>query len=185
MKFVKFLLAALALIIAAVLLLNSSILMRKIVYPIKYEDYVTKFSQKYDMDENFIYAVIKTESNFDKDAVSNVGARGLMQIMPDAFDWIKYRMGDTREITYNDMFNPELNIEYGTYMLMLLYDEYDDYSTSIAAYHAGRTAVNNWLADKKYSQDGATLTVVPSKVTAHYVDKVNKAFKGYNKFYNE
>ncbi|WP_418416973.1 transglycosylase SLT domain-containing protein, partial [Alistipes ihumii] len=39
-----------------------------------------------------LFSVIKVESGFNKDAVSSVGARGLMQLMEDAYDWIKYRL---------------------------------------------------------------------------------------------
>ncbi|MBZ4669954.1 MAG: hypothetical protein JG769_258 [Oscillospiraceae bacterium] len=157
----------------------------KIFYPIKYKEYVELYSAKYGMDKYFIYSVIKTESNFNEKAESNVGARGLMQIMNDAFDWIKYRMSDSRDISYDDMFKAEYNIEYGTYMLKLLTDEYGDYETALAAYHAGRTTVNNWLSDEKYSSDGKTLKKIPSKTTAHYVEKVMKAYKSYTNIYNK
>ena len=48
------------------------------------------------------------ESGFNKDAVSSVGARGLMQLMEDAYDWIKYRLDDQRDNTYDDMFDLNL-----------------------------------------------------------------------------
>ncbi len=157
----------------------------KALYPIKYNEYVELYSAKYGMDKYFIYSVIKTESNFNENAESNVGARGLMQIMSDTFDWIKYRMSDGRNISYDDMYKAEYNIEYGTYMLKLLTDEYGDYETALAAYHAGRTTVNNWLSDKEYSSDGKTLKKIPSKSTAHYVEKVMKAYKSYTNIYNQ
>ena len=64
------------------------------VYPRKYADLVEKYSKEYGVDENLVFAVIKTESNFDPSAESEVGARGLMQLMEDAYDWVGYRMGD-------------------------------------------------------------------------------------------
>ena len=70
-------------------------------YPTDYEEYVIRYSTKYKCDPVLVFSVIKVESGFNKDAVSSVGARGLMQLMEDAYDWIKYRLGDqpkTRQI---------------------------------------------------------------------------------------
>ncbi len=92
---------------------------------------------------------------------------------------------DERDISYDDMYSAEYNIEYGTYMLKLLKEEYNDDETAIAAYHAGRSAVNSWLENREYSSNGKTLDVIPSKSTAHYVDKVIKAYKGYTNLYND
>lgn len=158
-------------------------LCRAYIYPQKYSNYVDKYSAKYGMDRNFIYAVIKTESNFDPNAESDVGARGLMQLMEDAYDWVGYRMKDGREIDYDHMFVPEYNIEYGTYLLMLLYDEYGDYETALAAYHSGRGNVNKWLEDSALSSDGKTLDDIPSSATKHYVNKVMNAYSAYNNLY--
>ncbi len=158
-------------------------LCRDYIYPHKYSEYVDRYSAKYHMDRNFVYAVIKTESNFDPSAESDVGARGLMQLMEDAYDWVGYRMEDGREISYDHMFVPEYNIEYGTYLLMLLYDEYGDYETTLAAYHSGRGNVNKWLENSEYSSDGRTLDNIPSAATKHYVEKVMNAYYAYNNLY--
>ncbi|MEG0894603.1 MAG: transglycosylase SLT domain-containing protein, partial [Oscillospiraceae bacterium] len=50
----------------------------KAQYKTDYSQIVEKYSDEYNIEKSFIYAVIKTESGFNKDAVSNVGARGLM-----------------------------------------------------------------------------------------------------------
>ncbi|MCL2055007.1 MAG: lytic transglycosylase domain-containing protein [Oscillospiraceae bacterium] len=166
------------------LLFNIGDLSRRYIYPIKHQEYVELYSERNNLDKYLVYAVIKTESAFDENAVSNVGARGLMQLMEEAFDWVKFRMKDTREITYEDMFTPKYNIEYGTYLLMLLYEEYQDERTALAAYHSGRSNVNNWLKDKSYSSDGKTLKEIPSKATGHYVHKVMSAYEAYTKLYS-
>lgn len=157
---------------------------KKYVYPKEYSCYVEEYSARFGMDKNFVYAVIKTESNFDASAESDAGARGLMQLMEDAYDWVGYRMEDSREITYDQMFDPEYNIEYGTYLLMLLYEEYGDKETVLAAYHSGRGNVNSWLAQKDLSADGKKLDDIPSSATKHYVNKVMNAYAAYNNLYN-
>lgn len=172
------------LIIAIGIIVALPKLYKSYLYPKRYSEYVSAVSEKYSFDENMIYAVIRTESRFNPDAVSDVGATGLMQLMPDAYEWVKYRMKDDRNITYDDMALPEYNIEYGTYLLKLLYDEYGDYETALAAYHAGRGSVNNWLKDPENSSDGKILDKkIPSSATAHYVHKVMCSYEVYSKIY--
>ncbi len=159
-------------------------LSRKYVYPIGYSDMVETASMETGIDKYLIYAVIRTESNFNAEAESEVGARGLMQLMEDAFDWVKFRMEDDRSVTYDDMYDPGYNIEYGSFLLKLLYEEYGDERTALAAYHSGRGSVNGWLEDKNYSSDGKTLDKIPSDTTEHYVKKVMTAYEGYTNLYN-
>ena len=157
---------------------------RDYIYPRKYSEQVSMCSKRYGVDERLIYAVIKTESGFDPNACSDVGARGLMQLMEDAYDWVGYRMEDEREISYDYMYVPEYNIEYGTYLLKLLCEEYGDERTALAAYHSGRGTVNGWLENSEYSSDGKVLDKIPSAVTAHYVDKVMRAYEAYKNLYD-
>lgn len=153
-------------------------------YPLEYKEYVEKYSKEYNVDKYLVYAVIKTESGFKADALSNVGARGLMQIMEDTFDWIKYRMGDT-ETAYFDMYNAETNIRYGCWLLGYLTEEFGNVEAVAAAYHAGRGKVNEWLSNKEYSKDGVHLDTIPSNDTAHYVSKITKAMEIYVKLYDK
>lgn len=151
-------------------------------YPLGYEELVRKYAAEYEIDPHFVWAVIKTESNFKPDATSNVGARGLMQIMEDTFHWIDTKLPDSGD-TYDDMYTPEENIRYGAYLLSYLYREFGSYDTVAAAYHAGRTAVGKWLRDGRYSADGRTLDEIPIGDTDHYVGKVMRCFEMYQKLY--
>ncbi len=153
-------------------------------YPIKYENYVERYARDNNIDKFLVYAVIKTESGFRSDAVSNVGARGLMQIMEDTFDWIKFKTGD-EDTVYYDMYDPQTNIRYGCYLLGFLCDEFEDVETAMAAYHAGRGKVNEWLSDKEISSDGVHLDTIPISDTAHYVSKITKAMDAYVRLYGE
>ena len=154
----------------------------KTEHPIKYSEYVERYARENEIDKYLVYAVIKTESGFDSSAVSNVGARGLMQIMEDTFDWIKYKLGD-EQTQYHEMFVPEQNIRYGCYLLGYLYEEFGNIDAAMAAYHAGRGNVNEWLSNPEYSADGVHLDMIPISDTAHYVDKINKAISIYNELY--
>ncbi|SDB15032.1 soluble lytic murein transglycosylase [Ruminococcaceae bacterium FB2012] len=145
-----------------------------------YEEYVLKYSKEYEMDPRFIFAIINTESHFNPDATSNVGARGLMQLMEEAYDWVKFRMGDERPHTFDEMYDPELNIQYGTFMLKFLYEKFDhSYELTAAAYHGGMNAVDTWINDGTVDPDNFRLEDVPSDVTANYIYKVMNAYNKY------
>lgn len=181
----------LAILLLLVLIILSVLGMRyginsiyKKSFPLNYSEYVEETANKYSLDKYFIYAVIKTESNFNKNAVSNVGARGLMQIMTDTFEWIKFRLSDEKS-NFDDMFNSKQNINYGVFLLSFLMDEFKTEETSLAAYHAGRTAVSNWLKDDSMSKDGVNLENIPINDTAHYVQKVMDNYKAYKKLYDK
>lgn len=145
-----------------------------------YEEYVLKYSKEYNMDPRFVFAIINTESHFNPKATSNVGARGLMQLMEEAYDWVKFRMDDNREHTFDDMYEPELNIQYGTFMLSYLYEKFDhSYELTAAAYHGGMNAVDTWISDGTVDPEHFDLKDVPSDVTANYIYKVMNAYTKY------
>lgn len=157
---------------------------KKSTHPLKFSEYVEKYSEEYGVDKFLIYSVIKTESGFDTKAVSNVGARGLMQIMEETFDWIKYRLGD-EETVYDDIFEAEANIRYGAYLIDYLVDYFGDVDAAAAAYHSGIGTVSEWLSDSSCSHDGKTLYNIPSSTAAHYVNKINKALAVYTELYGQ
>ncbi len=157
--------------------------MSKENYNIEYSEEVKKASEEFGVEESVIYAVIKTESNFDKDAVSRVGAIGLMQLMPETYLWIATRLGekcDEEMIT-----DPLTNIRYGTYYLKFLYERLEDEKAVFASYNAGYTRVKGWLADNRYSSDGKNLTNIPYPETSSYVKKVSKALNVYKELLAE
>ena len=172
-------------VVAALLAVGGYIGYNKYIestYPLKYQNYVERYAAENHLDKYFVYAVIRTESGFDPSAESNVGARGLMQIMEDTFDWIKFKSEDEEDVYY-DMYDAETNIKYGCRLLGYLMEEFGDIEVVAAAYHAGRGNVNEWLSNKKNSKDGVHLDEIPISDTAHYVDKIKKAMDKYVKMY--
>ncbi len=166
----------------AVMAAVTSVSVMKVLYPMKYTDYVVKYSELYGVDAELIYAVINTESSFNPEAVSDVGALGLMQIMPDTLDWICTKTGEKLE--FESLKDPEISVRCGTYLLSCLLDEFENDETALAAYHAGRGRVNNWLSDGDVSSDGKTLDRIPYRDTAHYVSKVMRAKNIYVNLYD-
>ena len=86
---------SLLLIVAFLLALLDNLLYESVeeaAHPIKYHDYVEKYAAMYEIPEEIILAVIYCESGFDASAVSHAGAVGLMQLMPDTFDWLQEKL---------------------------------------------------------------------------------------------
>ena len=178
------LLFVLAALVASCLLVDYGITTYyQTVYPNQYKEYVERYSQEFDLPPQLIFGVIYTESRFDPNAVSRVGARGLMQLMETTFEWARYRAGDPTDLDYSSMFDPETNIRYGSYTLSLLLEEFGSVETALCAYHAGWGNVKKWLANSKYSDDGSTLRNIPYSDTQYYVDKVTKTADIYNRLY--
>lgn len=150
-------------------------------YPREYKDYVEKYASEYGVPEYMVYAVIKTESDFQSGAVSEAGAVGLMQMMPDTFNWLTTI---TKENHNKGMlYDPETNIKYGTYYLSYLYLKYGSWDTVYAAYNAGEGNVDKWLGDKLDADGTKKLDSIPFEETEAYVKKVNKAAEIYDRLY--
>ena len=131
-----------------------------------------------------VLAVIRTESDFRPNAVSDAGACGLMQIMPETFEWLQ-TLSDS-EVTHSEseLFNPEINIKYGTYYLSYLIDHYNGREElAVAAYNGGFANVDSWLEDERYSDDGITLTEIPYNETSQYVERVENTKSMYESLY--
>lgn len=184
-------LITLLLVISAVILVGiwffvgggKSYIMRRI-YPIQYKELVLQESTNNELDPALIFAVIRTESNFDPDAESHAGARGLMQIMPNTFSWLQSKRGETGSFTEDDLFVPDINVRYGSYYLSWLYQRYGVLETALAAYNAGPGKVDGWLADEEISADGKTLKNIPIGETRRYVESVTKYYKIYEELYD-
>ena len=154
----------------------------KLAYPQKYSEYVEVYAEQYGIPTHVVYAVIKTESDFDSAAVSNKGAVGLMQFMPDTFDWL------TNEMLFEHLadgmrYDPETNVRYGAYLLSHLYKRYGDWSLALAAYNAGIGTVDKWLEDPQYSDGEGGLQSIPYKETRNYIKKVTKVMAIYDRLY--
>lgn len=167
---------------AALLALVGVRALLKTFYPDDYSELVERYSAQNGLPVSLVYGVIHTESGFRPRAVSSVGARGLMQITEETFEWTKWRMRD--EVTgYDDLFDPEVNIRYGTYLLSLLTAEFGGTNEALAAYHAGWGSVKKWLSLPEYSADGAQLDAIPFADTAQYVPRVLKTARIYQRLY--
>lgn len=155
-------------------------------FPLRYKDTVEHYAAEFETDPLMIYAIIRTESGFDQTAESAVGARGLMQITEETFDWIKLKIAPSEDLTFDDLYDPETNIRFGTYFVSYCLLRYhDDLATAAAAYHSGWGTVDNLLAQAEYSSDGETLDHYPYPQMRLYVRKITNSYQRYQDIYNE
>lgn len=157
----------------------SNCISRVYLYPLKYKEYVFKNAQVYGLDSTLIFSIIKVESSFNKDAISNVGAIGLMQITEETGEYIAKMQG----IEKYDLFEPQTNIAFGCYYLKYLLLKFEVLSTALCAYNAGEGNVSGWLNVSKYSNDKKTLKNIPFPETREYINKIQKTFSKYKKLY--
>ncbi|MCG9651247.1 membrane-bound lytic murein transglycosylase MltC [Vibrio brasiliensis] len=169
----------------------------------KYADIVQRASRKYDIPEDLIYAIIKTESSFNPYAVSWANAYGLMQVVPktagkDVFKLVKNRSGQP---TPEYLFNPENNIDTGTAYFYILKNRYlKDVShptsleySMISAYNGGTGGVLNTFNrnDRKRAMRDlnslqpnqvywALTKKHPNAEARRYLEKVTKFKKDFN-----
>lgn len=157
---------------------------KKTQYPIKYEYFVEKYSDEYGLDKYLVYAVMRTESRFDKFAVSNAGAKGLMQITDETGEDCARRL-KISGYSGDALFDPEINIQIGCYYLKRLLDKYDNVNNALAAYNGGPGNVDKWLLDPSYVDGSGTLVNIPFRETKNYVVRVNEAREMYKAIYED
>ena len=153
-------------------------------YPQKYQEYVEQYAAEYGVDPDFVYAVIKTESNFRPSVVSVNDACGLMQLLPSTLDWLQNLTPEDDRYVREDLFSPQVNIKYGVYFLSILFEEFKTPANVAAAYHAGINGVRNWLSDPEISPDGQTLENIPYPDTRQYVERIEKYYRIYQTLYD-
>jgi soluble lytic murein transglycosylase len=143
-------------------------------YPLEYEHIVTAHARNYDLPPALLAAVIYAESRFDPDAVSDAGAVGLMQLLPETAKGIALRTGGDRFVV-SDLRDPEINVRYGSWYLDHLRERYDgDLRLALAAYHAGQGNVDGWL------EEGGGIAFPETKA---YVDEVERVRRVYAQAY--
>ena len=152
---------------------------REFLYPLKYKAEIYRYADEFDLERALVFAVVKTESDFDDRAVSPVGAIGLMQITEETGKYVAEKL-NVKEF---DLFSPNINIKFGCCYLKYLIERFEKVDTALIAYNAGEGNVEKWLADNNYSKDGKTLITTPFKETNAYILKIKKNFSKYKKLY--
>lgn len=113
------------------------------IYPLKYADFIRKYSVKYNVDPTLVAAVIMVESRFNPASVSGAGAQGLMQFMPGTAATMAKETG--RWPKY-DIFDAETSVEFGAAHLRDLLNKYNgNVGAALTAYNTGTGTVDGLI----------------------------------------
>lgn len=148
---------------------------------VTWQDEIERYAAQYNLQPAFVMAIIRNESSFRTNAESSVGARGLMQLMPDTAQWIAGKLDDDG-YTFDRMWDAETNIRYGCWYLNYLSKLFRGDAVLVsAAYHAGQSTVTQWLSDPAKSYDGVTLDLdrLSDGPTKQYVGRVTQTYGIY------
>jgi len=173
----------LILVLTKILKVQNIIL--KMIYPLEYSEHVYKYSEEYDLDPLLSFAIIKAESNFDKNAISTSNAIGLMQLLEKTAEEIALEDLGMETFKKEDLYNPELNIRIGLKYFSNLLKEYNySYNLALAAYNGGTGNVQKWIEQEIISKTGENIENIPFKETNNYVRKINRNYKIYQELYS-
>lgn len=153
-------------------------------YPAPYRESLNPHTREFGLDEAWVYGLMRQESRFVTQAKSNVGAAGLMQVMPATARWVakKLNMRDYHNALIHEM---DVNLKLGTFYMKNVLSSFDESPVlASAAYNAGPTRARRWRGDKPL--EGAIYAeTIPFDETRDYVKKVMSNTIYYSKLFGQ
>jgi soluble lytic murein transglycosylase len=154
------------------------------MYPVPYPVQVLEHAARYDLPPHLVYAMIREESRFDRNAVSRAGAVGLMQLMPETGRYVARELeipnwGD------ESLLDPEINLAFGVwYASSLMGVSGEDYLRMLAAYNAGPANAKRWFGGKSRSDNVVDVVDgIDFKETRLYVQRIVESANVYHRLY--
>src|SRR5271168_2284025 len=174
--------AVLAALIVGLVVSGVDDVVRKLGLPLSDASVIREQAAEKHLDPALIAAVIYAETKFDP-RPSSAGAEGLMQILPETAYFLAHLSGGT-SFTASDLATPSINVAYGSYYLRYLLDHYEgNEMLAVAAYNAGLTNVDEWVAQARAEGGELTVSAIPFAQTRAYVQRVLEAQKEYRATY--
>jgi len=157
-----------------------------LAYPQAYWESIQTYAKKYKQDPYFVAAIMREESQFNTEALSPAGARGLMQVMPSTGEQVAKQI-KARGFDRGKLFDSDMSIMIGTWYIGQLMKRFKgDPLFAAAAYNAGPEAVAQWLKKNGSSKDReAFVESIPFMETRGYVKKVLRNYAEYKRIYGK
>lgn len=166
------------------LTLREDELLWKALYPRAYQLNVNSESTLRRINPNLIWSIMKAETQYKQDAISPVGAVGLMQFMPYTSQKVAILLNEKHEL--QNLFKPEIAVQYGAAYLKKLSVEFSDQLPLVAAaYNGGPHRVKLWLRNFGEIDFDVFIEHIPFVETRTYVKRVLNFYTTYQKVYDE
>jgi len=152
-------------------------------YPKAFSQYVDKYAKDFSVPNELVWGIMRAESQYRKDAISPVGALGLMQVMPFTGYRVANLLGD-KDFQPRQLLEPSAAIKMGSRYLQRLMVKFDNTIPLVAAgYNAGPHRVKNWLASFGHLETDEFIEHIPFLETRNYVKKVVSNCYVYSQLY--
>ncbi len=156
----------------------------EIMFPLFHWDTIKQEAHRYGIDPYLAAALIRQESVFNPNAISRVGARGLMQLMPATGQLVSKQQGNGT-ITANDLLNPDLNIKLGMTYLAQMIGQLGRFEYAAAGYNAGPGRAKRWVAERGSLDMEDWIESIPFSETRGYVKSILRYAANYRRFYKQ
>jgi soluble lytic murein transglycosylase len=155
----------------------------RLAFPLPYRADLERFSKQNNLDPFLMAALIRQESEFDAQVVSVANARGLTQIEPATGRELSRKL-KIPQYTTAKLFQPSLNLQFGTYYLRLVTNQLGGHTeAALAAYNAGMTRAKSWLTWGDFQEPAEFVETVPLTQTRGYIQAVLRNADAYRRIY--
>ncbi len=152
-------------------------------YPKAYDEEVGKYTKKFSVPQELVWGIMRAETNYRRDAISPVGAMGLMQVMP----FTGYKVAallNEKNFKPTMLLQPETSVKMGSRYLKRLMDRFENTIPLVAAgYNAGPHRVKNWLSSFGNLETDEFIEHIPFLETRNYVKRVVSNVYVYGQLY--
>ncbi|MFL6215575.1 MAG: transglycosylase SLT domain-containing protein [Blastocatellia bacterium] len=156
----------------------------EIMFPLVAWTTIKQEAKRYGIDPYMAAGLIRQESVFNPTAISRVGARGLMQVMPATGQLISRKQG-IGSITAADLYNPTINVKLGMNYLAQMLGQFGRIEYAAAAYNAGPGRAQRWIAERGGLDIEEWIETIPFTETRGYVQGVLRYAANYRRLYKE
>jgi soluble lytic murein transglycosylase len=156
----------------------------RVAFPLPFREPLENYGRLRSIDAYVIAALIRQESEFNPRAISRARAYGLTQVLPSTGRQLS-RTAGVRNFTSDMLFEPETNLKLGTLYLKSLLDQHGGrWETTLAAYNAGKSRVDQWITWADYREPAEFIETIPFTETREYVQIVLRNADIYRRLYS-
>jgi soluble lytic murein transglycosylase len=155
----------------------------QLAWPRAFETQVRAAAATERVPPELVWALMREESGFQPDALSGVGARGVLQLMPETAARMARELGEP-EPHVDALYDPALNVRFGVHLLGGLVRQFPNrLPAAIGSYNAGEAVVSRWVASGAALDEDEWIEAIPYDETRAYVRRVLRSLHAYRVLY--